>query len=164
MVATLQAGDTKANCANDWLTFMASLSEVAVAGAAVFWPSLLGHGWAMTAHDASWKRAVSLHLLKEVWKQLVTGFGPLASSFFQCAVRYFSSSQVSEDCNFNKDWLKILHITKEEEDLMTADGWNFCGNWLVNKPAGALDLYKREHRSLRGRNLFRQQRDPKWTP
>lgn len=43
MVATLQAGDTKANCANDWLTFMASLSEVAVAGAAVFWTSLLGH-------------------------------------------------------------------------------------------------------------------------
>ena len=29
-----QAGDTKANCANDWLTFMASLAEVAVAGAA----------------------------------------------------------------------------------------------------------------------------------
>ena len=43
------------------------------------------------------------------------------------------SSQVSEDCNFNKDWLKILHITKEEEDndcrLMVGI---FRGNWLVN--------------------------------
>lgn len=58
--ACVAAGDTKANCANDWLTFMASLSEVAVAGAAV-----------------------------------------------------------SEDCNFNKDWLKILHITKEEKE----PGW-----------------------------------------
>lgn len=54
--ACVAAGDTKANCANDWLTFMASLSEVAVAGATV-----------------------------------------------------------SEDCNFEKDWLKLLKITKEEE-------------------------------------------------
>eukprot|EP00435_Cladocopium_sp_Y103_P029597 s836_g7.t1 len=58
--ACVAAGDTKANCANDWLTFMASLSEVAVAGAAV-----------------------------------------------------------SEDCNFEKDWLKLLKITDEEDE----PGW-----------------------------------------
>ena len=38
-----QAGDTKANCANDWLTFMASLSEVAVAGATE--PRAFGAAW-----------------------------------------------------------------------------------------------------------------------